>query len=101
MTRRSSGHCWECRPPRIVRGGALAVDVEALKPAAGAALYSGHAVEKIIEVPAIVGQIRYLLAQKQGAEPVLRGLYQRSDTFHFDGFRHLSRLELKVCLRHQ
>ena len=89
---RDAVHC------EIVGGGALAVDVETLKAAAGTALHAGDAVEKIVEVAPVIGKILHFTLDEESAEAVFGGFDERSDGLHFDGFHLRSDLQGEICL---
>ena len=86
---------------KIIRRGALTVDVEALEPPARAALHARHSIEKIIKVAAVIGEILDFALHEERAETILGRFDQGSDILHFDGFRLRADLKGEVRLGHQ
>ena len=70
----------------------MSIDVETLKTAAWTTLHAGDAIEKIIEITPVVGEILYLAANEKRAETILGGFYQGSDAFDFNDFIRPSHL---------
>src|ERR1700745_1013856 len=75
---------------KVVRCRPLPVDVEALKTAAWAALHSRHAIQEVVEIAAVVGQVSHRLVVKQGAKAILSGLDQGRDGLHLHGLGSVS-----------
>ena len=79
----------------------MPIDVEALETASGRALDSGDAIQKIVEVAAIIWNISDLASDKHGAQAVFSRFDQGSHVFYFYSLGPSSDLEAKVrCSDH-
>ena len=61
-------------------------------------MHAGHAIEKIVEVAAVVGKILNFALHEERAETVFSGFDEGSDVLHFDGFRLRADLKGEVGL---